>query len=429
MDPANPAATGPRLLRASGPVSGGVRVPASKSLTNRALVAAALAGGGEIEHPLDCEDTRLLAEALAACGWAISWEDDQVTVGCRIQRETPATVFLGNSGTGARFLLAVAAVTPGEVTVDGTPRLRERPMAPLVDALRSLGAELEAGPADGLPVRVRGSRLAGGKLTLAPGISSQFVSALLLAAPATEGGIELELVGEIPSRPYLDLTQAVLQAFGATVERSADSRRWRVAGGGFRPCRYSVEGDWSAAAFPLAAAAVAGGTVEVGGVRLESAQGDRKVTEMLVHAGCEVKVTGDGVRVSGPARRPFEADLGDVPDLFPALAVVAASVPAGSRLYGLEALRHKESDRLAVMVANLSRAGAQVRSDGSSFRVVRPLGSASHGAIPVTAAADHRIAMAMAVAALRAGPLELDDPSCVAKSYPGFWEHWERLVG
>lgn len=429
MDSSSAAATGPRVLRASGPVSGAVRVPASKSLTNRALVAAALAGGGEIEHPLACEDTELLAEALTACGWDLRWENGRVTVGGRNEPRAPVTAFLGNSGTGARFMLALAAVTPGEVTVDGTERLRERPMAPLVAALRSLGASLEPGPAGGLPVRVRGARLEGGAVTLAPGVSSQFVSALLLAAPATRNGIELELVGGIPSRPYLDLTEAVLRAFGAAVERSADHRRWKVPGGGLRPCRYAVEGDWSAAAFPLAAAAVAGGAVEVRGVELGSAQGDRVVAELLTRAGCRLAATEGGVSIAGPACRPFEADLGDAPDLFPALAVVAASVPAGSRLYGLEALRFKESDRLAVMVENLRRAGARVQADGSSFRVLCPLPSGPRSPVPVTAAADHRIAMAMAVAALRAGPLELDDPSCVVKSYPGFWEHWERLVG
>ncbi len=404
-------------------------MPTSKSLTNRALVVAAAAGGGTIEEPLDCEDTRLLARALDACGWPVRWEESRVEVGPRHVPDVPVSVTLGNSGTGARFLLALAAVTPGEVTVDGTARLRERPMGPLIEALRELGADVTASEGGRLPVTVRGRGLTGGALTFEPGVSSQFVSALLIAAPLMENGLELRLEGLVPSRPYLDLTQRVLSSFGARSRPGEHGRLWRVDAAGLKPSQYRVEGDWSAAAFPLCAAAVVGGCVTVVNGHPDSAQGDRAVLGFLERAGCTIRRKQRGVVVEGPAVRPFEAALQDTPDLFPALSVVAASVPAGSRLTGLSALRHKESDRLGVMANNLQAAGADVTVDRTSFRVDRSLPSAPLPVRRVTAAGDHRIAMAMALAALRSGPLHLDDASCVVKSYPGFWQHWERLVG
>jgi len=418
-----------RLEPARGPARGTVSVPPSKSLTNRALVAAAVAGGGTVERALDCDDTRRLAEALAAMGWEVSWEGDTVRVGPRRRPRGPVAVHLGDSATGARFVLALAAVVPGETLVDGSPRLRERPMAPLLAALARLGAEVEAASADRLPVRVRGGPVAGGRVTLDPGVSSQFVSALLLAAPAMPRGLELVLEGALPSRPYVRLTEAVLEAFAAAVTRRADGGGWRVSAGGARPTVYRVEGDWSAAAFPLAAAAVAGGEVRVRGVSAESAQGDRRVVDLLGRIGCSVRWEDGAVAVRGPALAPLEADLRDTPDLFPALAAVAAAAPPGSRLEGLETLAFKESDRLAVMAANLSRLGAEVVVGPGTLEVLRPLRPPGGGPVAVTAAGDHRIAMAMAVAALRAGPAALDDGGCVAKSYPEFWSDWEGIVG
>ena len=291
-------------------------------------------------------------------------------------------------------------------------------MAPLVRALRELGAGIAAAPGGRLPVTVDGRRLAGGKLHLRPGASSQFVSALLLAAPLTEHGLELWLAGSLPSLPYLELTRRCLEA---------RMRNWRVAPGGLRPTRYRVEGDWSAAAFFLAAAAVAGGTVTIGELEGSSAQGDRAMVEALEAAGARVSSSGSSVVLEGPVQSPVDADLTGTPDLFPALAVVAATAPPGSRLSGLGNLRHKESDRLTVMVTNLCRMGADVETDGKALHVVRPLAPAG-APVSVTAAGDHRIAMAMAVAALRAGPLALDDASCVAKSFPGFWREWKRIV-
>jgi 3-phosphoshikimate 1-carboxyvinyltransferase len=408
-------------------LSARIDVPTSKSLTNRALVAAAVAGGGEILNPLDCEDTRLLSQALSDAGWAVEWTD-RIRVGRRRALEGEPTVWLGNSGTGARLVLGLFAASPGRVVVDGTPRLRQRPMQPLIEALRRLGARVE-GQDEGLPAFVEGVLMEGGRVTIRPQVSSQFVSSLLMAGPLMRNGLDLEAEGELPSRPYVDLTLDMLADFGVTVEQAPDRRRWRVPPGPATPATVSIEGDWSGAAFLAAAVAVAGGEVAVAPLAIDSRQGDRAVVDILKPAGVDVQVDGDAVVFRGPARHPFKADLRNTPDLFPALVVVATAVQPGSELAGLDHLKHKESDRLSVMIANLERLGSQFERRDSSLRVMRGLDRGSELVPEVTAADDHRIAMAMAVAALAAGPLELDDPDCVAKSFPDFWSMWHRLLG
>lgn len=428
-DGPTPLPSSHRLVRRAEPLNGRFEVPASKSLTNRALIACAVAGGGSIASPLDCEDTRLLAGALAGAGWPVRWSADRIEMGPRTPGSAPCELFLGNSGTGARLLLGLLAASPGRFTVDGTQRLRERPMDPLIEALSGLGAEIRS--RDGrLPIEINGRALDGGPIVVTPEVSSQFVSSLVLAAPLMRNGLELEVVGDLPSAPYLDLTHDVMVAFGADAEVSDDRRRWRVGPRALLRVPYVVEGDWSAAAFGLAAASVAGGTVHVGPLTRESRQGDRAVCDVLAAGGTRIRFDDAGVLADGRRTRAFVWDLADCPDLFPALASVMAVGVPGSRLTGLDHLRHKESDRLSVMVDNLSRLGARFRGTGSALEVVESVRPVGPDQIPrVTAAGDHRIAMAMAVVALATGPLVLDDPTVVVKSFPAFWSAWERLLG
>ncbi len=405
-------------------VEAAVRVPTSKSLTNRALIASAAADGGCIRRPLDCEDTRLLARALGQAGWPVAWEDE-ILIGPR-KPVSVAEVNLGNSGTGARLILGLLACVSGRFRVDGTTRLRERPMLPLVEALMALGSEISS-RGGCLPVDLVGGRLAGGRIKLRPEVSSQFVSSLLLAGPLMTNGLELEVIGPVPSRPYLDLTRDVMTDFGASITRD-ESDNWKVEPGGLRPTTYVVEGDWSAMAFAAAAVAAAGGSVTIGPLSSASSQGDRAICAILESAGLELGFSGEELEISGRMTRAFEADLTATPDLFPALVVVAAAGPAGSVLAGIEHLKHKESDRLTVMVENLGRLGAVFDLGPTSLVVRRGIERNHPGVVGVTAANDHRVAMAMAVAALVAGELELDDGSCVGKSYPGFWNMWDTLV-
>lgn len=418
-----------RLPGPAGILAGRMPVPPSKSLTNRALIAAAAAGGGHIVDPLDCEDTRLLVGALEAAGWTVRWETGAVTVEGRTAGESLVSVHLGNSGTGARLMLALLATVPGHFIVDGSRRLRDRPMEPLLQALRGLGARMESSAGWRLPVSVEGLVLRGGQVEIEPKVSSQFVSALLLAAPLFQEGLDVRVRGAMPSAPYLDLTERVLRDFGATVRRSPDRREWTVAPGGYRPIRWPVEGDWSAAAFPIAAAATAGGWVEIPGLHRESAQGDRVICEILERAGMVFEWFGDRLVAKGPVTGPVIADLEATPDAFPALAAVAACRGPGSRLTGLANLLHKESSRLAVMTSNLRGLGAEIRVDHATFAVDRVVDRQEEPARDVQAAEDHRIAMAMAVTALAAGPLRLDDRTVVAKSFPRFWDRWDDVVG
>ncbi len=410
-----------------GGLQGTVALPTSKSLTNRALIASAVAEGGTIVAPLDCVDTRVLAAALGAAGWPVDW-GAEIEIGERIVPEHPISLDLADSGTGSRLILALLAASPGISVIDGSARLRERPMAPLIESLTRLGADLSS--RDGfLPVEIDGAVLQGGAVEVRPGVSSQFVSALVMVGPLMGKGLDLVVSGSLPSAPYLDLTVDVMRAFGYELEVSDDRRRWTVSPTALERTRYRVEGDWSAAAFVFAAVAVAGGEVELGPLDPASRQGDRAMVRILADAGLDVEWIDDRVIARGPVTAPIVADLRHTPDLFPALAVVAACAPPGSRFSGLDHLKHKESDRVTVMVENLERLGAKLKVGGTEFEVEKTLDPKSGSITPVTAAGDHRIAMAMAVAALASGPLELDDPHCVSKSFPTFWAVWGRLLG
>lgn len=414
-----------RVPLSRGGVRGSLTVPPSKSLTQRAIVAAAGAGRpARVERPLDAEDSRLLHRALAGAGYRLRWEDDEI-VSDGFGPRNGGTLQMGNNGTGTRFLIAQLAVTPGRWTVDGVERLRQRPAADLVAALAALGARIEAGPDGGLPVTVEGRTLGGGEVTLDPSSSSQFVSALLLLGARLPNGLTVHLSAVPPSRPYLDLTTEVLGAFGSRVVWADDRSRCAVEGGRLRPVRYRVEGDWSAAAFPLAAVAVAGGDVELPGLRPDSSQGDAVVLDVLERAGCIVERGPRSVAVSGPAGAPVTADLRDAPDLFPALAVVAAV--HGGQLDGLAGLVHKESDRLSVMARHLGSLGFEVERSADRF-VATGRRTDLPAPPPLWPASDHRIAMALAVAGTVIPGLAVLDPACVAKSWPSFWSDWNGLI-
>lgn len=418
-----------RVLRhAPGGVTGRVAVPSSKSLTQRALVAAARAGTGAcVRRALDAEDPRLLFRALLGAGFDMVWEGEEVLARGHLPVER-AELELGNNGTGLRLLLAQLAVLPGRFRVDGSLRLRERPLKPLLGALQRLGASVEpavAGAGERLPLLVHGQPLTGGTIELDAAASSQFVSALLMLAPLLPAGLEVRVPAAPPSRPYIDLTVEVLRRFGVEVASRPDGLAWRVAPGAFSPAVYEVEADWSAAAFPLVAVALAGGAVEVPGLRYPSPQGDARVLDLLVSAGCRPSVSREGVRLEGPADRPLEADLRDTPDLFPVLALAVTNL--GGRLRGLGGLVHKESDRLAEMNRLLGEMGAELRlaGDEASAPGGARLTAPAHALDP---AGDHRLAMALAVAGCTVPGLRLACPGCVGKSWPTFWSAWDGLL-
>jgi 3-phosphoshikimate 1-carboxyvinyltransferase len=413
---------------APGGVAGAITVPPSKSLTQRALVVAAVAAAGSrIVGPLDAEDPRLLFDALRRAGFRLAWADGAVTA----EGRTPvdgASLHMSNNGTGARLLIAQLAGLPGVWEVDGSSRLRERPFGALVGALRALGASIAGHGATTLelPLRIAGRALAGAEVVIDASDSSQFVSALLLLGATLPQGLVVRLPAPPPSRPYVRLTTHVLEAFGASAVESEGGRLWSVRGAALSPAEFVVEGDWSAAAFPLAAAAVSGGEVEVVGVRRDSPQGDAAVLGALGRAGCTVRDSARGVVVAGPARRALAADLRDTPDLFPALAVVVAVI--GGTLTGLGGLAAKESDRLAVMADRLARIGFAVDAGAGRFSSPGGVPRADASREALDPAGDHRVAMALAVAGCAVAGVRVADPGCVGKSWPGFWEAWKGIL-
>ena len=430
-----PAPAGPDLAiePLAGPLDATVEVPGSKSITNRALVCAALASGSStLRGALLADDTEAMIGCLGALGATVDarWDAGSVEVsglGGRWAPEAPS-IDARMSGTTARFVLPLLAFAPRAVELTGHPQLLARPMGSAIEALRQLDVEVvELGRSGHLPVRVGGSGgLTGGTIELAGDVSSQFLSGLLLAAPAMRGGIAIRLSTDLVSRPYVDLTGGVMAAFGASVEVAEGGRRFTVAGGGYQPADFSVEPDASAATYFFAAAAVLGGRVRVQGLGAGSLQGDLRFVEVLSAMGCEVTV-GDGftdVRGTGTLRG-VEVDLADLSDAAPTLAAVAAFAATPTRATGIGFIRHKESDRIAAIVAELRRCGVAAEEEPDGF-VVRPDPGGPTGA-RIETYGDHRMAMSFAVVGLRVPGVVVVDPGCVAKTFPGFFETIDRL--
>jgi 3-phosphoshikimate 1-carboxyvinyltransferase len=404
-----------------------VTAPPSKSVTNRALIVAALAQGeSRIGNPLVADDTELMAAALEKLGIGVrkgasAWAVD----GCGgAIPARDATLDAGHAGTTMRFLTALAATGNGTYVVDGSERMRQRPIGPLAGALSDMGAGIEFPGGEGFPpVQVRAAGLRGGKIELAGEISSQFLSAVLMVAPCCREGLDVEVAGRLVSRPYVDLTTGVMAGFGVPVEVE-DHRRFRVAPGARYAGRdFTVEGDYSSASYFFAAAAVTGGTIRVRGVTADSRQGDRRLPEILERMGCRLEWEADAVRLTGGQLRGVRADLRDMPDMAQTLGVVALFAEGRTVLTGLDNLRIKETDRLGALAAELARLGGRVREGRTDLEIEpRPLCGAE-----IETYGDHRMAMSFAIAGLRLPGVVIRDPGCVAKSYPAFWDDLDRL--
>ncbi len=433
----------PRVVSPSShPLRGSVRIPGSKSVSQRAMVMAALADGpSTIEGVLDADDTRRLAAALQECGATIRWGVGSLSVlqaaPAMLATEGWRHVNAGDGGTPARFMMAVAPALGVPIELDGSARLRERPMADGIELIRQLGATVEERGAPGhLPVRISG-RLRGGDVRVDHVASSQFISALLLVAPVLPGGLTLELRQPLPSAEYVDLTTDVLANHGISIEqasRSAGVRTIRVGSARIRGGRIRVEADASSAAYWwVASGIVPGSALVVHGVRSSSSQPDLGVHRTLCQMGAAAVETTDGLGIaSSGGLRSIDVDASAFPDGALAIAVARAWASGTSRLSGLHTLRGKESDRIEAMAAALRTAGVPVET-GPDWMVIRGQGWATPGAarprdrIVINPVRDHRIAMASAVLGLCRPGVCVSDHVCVVKSYPGFWDDL-RLV-
>ncbi|MEZ4216561.1 MAG: 3-phosphoshikimate 1-carboxyvinyltransferase [Myxococcota bacterium] len=414
-----------------GGVDAVVAVPGSKSLTNRALLVAALADGqSHLEGALDSDDTVAMRRALAAMGVAVETDGSDWTVrgtGGRLAAPS-APIHVGNAGTAMRFLAAAATLASGETVLDGTDRMRERPIGDLVDALRALGARVAYERAAGFPpVRVLGGGLPGGAAEIDARRSSQFVSAVLLAAPYAARDVELAAKdGAIVSRPYVDLTLELMEAFGAEArfttqdDEAAPGRLFVRAGRPYRARRYAIEPDASSAVYPLCAAAIAGGRARVVGIPPGSRQSDLRIVDLLERMGCSV-VRGDAfVEVEGPASGLHSlgrVDMNDLPDAALAYAVVALFADGPTTIENVANLRIKETDRLHALETELRRLGARATASADALEV-RP--GPLHGAT-IETYDDHRMAMSFALAGLRVPGVAIRDPGCVAKTWPDYF--------
>lgn len=404
----------------SSPLDATVRPPGSKSITNRALLCAALAPGtSTLTGALFADDTRAMLAAVEALGATVDADAEAAVI--RVTGVDPragasdAAVDARQSGTTSRFILPAAALRPGRTVVDGTPQLRARPFGPVLDALRDLGAEVSA--TGFLPATVRGP-LRGGRVEVSGHISSQFLSGLLMAGPLMTEGLTVELTSPLVSVPYVEMTRAVMAAFGARVDGLT------VAPGAYRPAEYAVEPDASAASYFLGAAAIAGGRVTVRGLGAGSLQGDVGFADVLGRMGATVTRSADELTVSaGGSLHGIDVDMADISDTAQTLAAVAVFADSPTRVRGIGFIRGKETDRVAAVVTELCRAGIDAVEDEDGFTihpgVPRPTRFATYE--------DHRMAMSLSLLGLRSPGIEIADPGCVAKTYPDFFTDLARL--
>ena len=399
-----------------------VVLPGSKSLTNRVLIVAALTEGTSTLTGVGLsDDTRAMIGALELFGVVCSIDGTTVTVqGRGSDLATPqADLDANQSGTSARFLLPLLAIAGGG-TLTGHEQMRARPMGELAQALRDLGAAVGA---DNLPMTVSGT-ITGREVSIGAEVSSQFISGLLLAGPAFPNGLDLTLVGTPVSQPYIDMTVAVMEAFGAKV--NAQPNKITVEGSGYSPTEYHIEPDASTATYPLAAAAIVGGRVKVVGLGSKSTQGDVEFAERVLEPmGAEIWVEDDSIEVRGSGvLDPLTVDLGDMSDTAPTFAALAAKARGTSSVTGIGFIRTtKESDRVQASVDELRRLGVESRVDDDGFTVV----GGPHTPSAVDTYEDHRMAMAMALVGLTHDAVTINDPGCVAKTFPGFWDFLDDL--
>jgi 3-phosphoshikimate 1-carboxyvinyltransferase len=406
-----------------------VKIPGSKSYTQRALIIGSLAKGTSfLRNALLSEDTEYLIEGLKSLGSEILIVDeDMIISGINGNIRNPRReIYLGNNGTAMRFLTSLVSLGEGVFTLTGDRRLRERPIKPLLDALKILGVDARSNNEGGYPpVVVRANGLRGGRVTLTGIDSSQYVSSLLICAPLAENDIVIELLGHIPSLPYIGMTIEVMKEFGVEVIGETPNRYSVKSAQRYEGKRYRIEGDVSSASYFFLAAALVRGRVRVQDINPQTLQGDIKVLPIMERLGCTVTRGGHWVEVVGGDLPPGECiiDLGDMPDMVPTLSVLGAIRPGRTVIEKVSHLRTKESNRLKALVTELRKTGvkADERDDGLVIDGDRP-----HGA-EIETYNDHRIAMSFAILGLRTPGIVIKDQGCVNKSFPGFWEEMKKL--
>lgn len=411
------------------PLSVTVCVPGSKSLTNRALLIAALANGTtRLSNALFSDDSKYLAKALQILGFNVQLDEinSEMTVtglGGNIP-STKAKLFIGNAGTAARFLSAFLTLGNGEYVLDGEPRMRERPIGDLVEALHQLGVELEA-TNNCPPVEIFARGLQGGKTKMTGNISSQFLSALLMVAPYAKSPVEIEVITELSSKPYVDMTIAIMQEFGVKIKRYGYERFMIQPSFFFPLSTYQIESDASAASYFFAAPAICGGRVRIENISRDSKQGDIAFLDVLRQMGCMIREDNNSIEVEGTdALRGVNVDMRDLSDTAQTLAAVAPFASSPTRIRGIASARLKETDRVHATCTELARLGVRVDeyADGMTIHPCEEFRPAT-----IQTYNDHRMAMAFSLIGLRVAGITIENPSCVSKTFPDYFEVLDQL--
>ncbi|MDA1017144.1 MAG: 3-phosphoshikimate 1-carboxyvinyltransferase [Planctomycetota bacterium] len=426
------------VIPAQGPIRGSIRPPGSKSLTNRALITAALAKGtSTLTGVLESEDTRVMSESLRRLGLTVTHD----TAECRLtitgglgagpastpigDSSKPTELWLENSGTSIRFLTAACSAIHGSFRLDGNSRMHERPIGDLVTALRNLGADVSCELETSCPpVLVRSQGLTGGATAIAGTISSQFLSALMMASPLARTEVKLQVEGELVSRPYVEMTRAVMADFGVSVDETA-ADQFVIRPQSYKATRFAIEPDASAASYFFAMAAVTGGRVTVEGLHRNSLQGDIGFVDVLERMGCRVDWGVNDVTLHGRKLHGIDVDMNEISDTAQTLAAVAIFADSPTRIRGVAHMRHKETDRVSAVATELQRLGisATEHEDGLTISPGQPQPAV------VATYDDHRMAMSFALIGLKTAGIRIANPDCTAKTYPNFFEDFERVRG
>lgn len=415
-------------------VAGEVHLPGSKSISNRVLLLSALANGTtHITNLLDSDDVRHMLNALTALG--VSYQLSACRTKCEVQGigglfQLPQaiTLFLGNAGTAMRPLTAALAASQVDVTLTGEPRMYERPIGHLVDALKQLQADIRYLDNDNFPpLQIKGKALQGGKVQIDGSISSQFLTAILMVAPLLAGDSDIEIIGELVSKPYIDITLALMQRFGVTV-RNNDYQRFIIRGGQQyqSPGNWLVEGDASSASYFLAAAAIKGGSIKVTGIGKHAVQGDIHFADALEAMGANVEWGDDYIMVTRNSLTGIDRDYNAIPDAAMTIATTALFAKGPTVIRNVYNWRVKETDRLAAMATELRKVGAEVE-EGHDYLKITPPVQLKHASIATYN--DHRMAMCFSLVALSDTAVTIEDPDCTAKTFPGYFALFQSLQG
>lgn len=413
-------------------IQGQINLPGSKSVSNRALLLAALANGTtRLTNLLDSDDIRHMLNALSLLG--VNYELSADKTECRVQGlgqafsvEGCVELFLGNAGTAMRPLAAALCLGQGEYVLTGEPRMKERPIGHLVDALKQAGAEVEyLENTNYPPLKITGTGLQSGKVTIDGSISSQFLTAFLMSAPLAQGDIEIEIEGELVSKPYIDITLHIMKQFGIDVENHNYQRFVIRAGQQYQsPGDFLVEGDASSASYFLAAAAIKGGEVKVTGIGKNSIQGDIQFADALEKMGAEIEWGDDYIISRVGQLKGIDMDYNHIPDAAMTIATTALFAEGETAIRNVYNWRVKETDRLSAMATELRKVGAEVE-EGEDYLIVRPVAELKHAAIDTYD--DHRIAMCFSLVSLSDTPVTINDPGCTSKTFPDYFDKLSQL--